>query len=222
MVVVGSGPGIGLSTASIFASRKFSKIVLISRDSSRLSKDKASVLEAANAAGREVEVSIFSQDIAETKSFEKTLKKVEELGEISCVFYNAARVCPSDLMTYAEEEVIKDFMITNIGLLTTARWAMPLLTKSVDKPSLLVTNSMMWKRPVPQYFALSMVKTSQRTLVQMLKTSYPDVHVAMVNVEGIVSPKDPIFSPKAIGEKIWEVYEQDKGNWTLEENILAL
>ena len=111
LVVIGSGPGIGLSTASIFASRKFTKIALISRDSSRISKDKAAVVEAAKAAGRVCEVSTFSQDVAETASFQKTLKKVEELGEISCVFFNAARVHPSDLMTYEEKEIIEDFMV---------------------------------------------------------------------------------------------------------------
>ena len=67
-----------------------------------------------------------------------------------------------------------------------------------------------------------MVKTSQRNLVQSLKATYLDVHIAMVNVAGIVSPEDPVFNPKAIGERIWEVYGREKSDWELEENILAL
>jgi hypothetical protein len=106
-------------------------------------------------------------------------------------------------------------------MLTTARWAMSLLNKSMKKPSLLVTNSMLWHSPIPQYFALSMVKTSQRNLVQSLRLLYPEVHVALVNIAGLIRPEDPFFNPKVIGEKLWEVCEKDKEQWTLEVNILG-
>jgi hypothetical protein len=98
---------------------------------------------------------------------------------------------------------------------------MPLLNKARDKPTLLVTNSLLWEQPIPQYFALSMVKASQRNLVKSLEMSYPDVHIAMVNVGGIVSPEDKIFNPNAIAEKFWEVYSQDKSQWTFEVNIVG-
>ena len=116
LVVIGSGPGIGLATASIFASHKFNRIVLISRQSARLEKDRAAVLQTAKAAGKNIEVFTFSQDIRETESFRRTLKRVEELGEISCVHFNAARVEPSDLLTYDEKEVISDFMVCIFSL----------------------------------------------------------------------------------------------------------
>lgn len=111
--------------------------------------------------------------------------------------------------------------LTNIGLLTTARWAMPLLSEATDKPTLLVTNSMLWHTPFPQYFSLAMVKSSQRNLVKSLEMTYPDIHIALVNVGGIVSPEDKIFNPMAIGEKFFEVYSQEKDQWTFEVNILA-
>ena len=66
-----------------------------------------------------------------------------------------------------------------------------------------------------------MVKASQRNLVQCLEATYPDIHIALINVAGIVSPEDKIFNPKAIAEKFWEVYSQDKGQWVSEVNILA-
>ena len=111
LVVIGSGPGIGLSTASIFASQRFDKIALISRNTARLAEDREAVLKAA---GREVEVATFTQDVAETSSFQKTLEKIEKLGVVSCVFFNAARVHPSDLVAYEEKEVAKDFMVCRL------------------------------------------------------------------------------------------------------------
>ena len=237
LVVIGSGPGIGLATASLFAVRKFDKIALISRNSARLSKDQAVVLQAARAAGRDVEVSTFSQDVGETESFQRTLKKVEELGQISCILFNSARVEPSDLLTYDEKEVVTDFLVcicalesrallrtmqtTNIGILTTARWAIPLLSKATDKPAFLVTGGMLWETPKPDFFSLSMVKTSQRNLVRSLAMTFSDVHIALVNVGGIVSPEDKIFNPTAVAEKFWDVYSEGKGQWTSEVNILA-
>jgi NAD(P)-dependent dehydrogenase (short-subunit alcohol dehydrogenase family) len=237
LVVIGSGPGIGVATASIFARRKFDKIALISRDGARLQQDRATILQTATAAGRDVEVSTFAQDVCETISFQKTLKRVEELGVISCVHFNAARVHPSNLLTYDEKDVVEDFVVfmsplelrtllkswqtTNIGLLTTARWAMPLLMKATDKPTLLVTGGMLWYTPVPEFFSLSMVKTSQRNLVRTLEMTYPDVNIAQVNVGGVISVEDKIFNPNAIGEKLWEVYAQEKDQWTSEVNILA-
>ena len=237
LVVIGSGPGIGLATASIFASRKFDKIALLSRDNTRLQKEREAVLQAAKAAGRDVEVYTFSQDVCQTESFQRTLERIGSLGNISCVHFNAARVEPSDLLTYDEKDVISGFLVcyfsikiqtiadnrqtTNIGLLTTARWAIPLLSKATDKPTLLVTNSMLWHTPFPTYFSISLVKTAQRNLVKSLEMTYPDIHIALVNVGGIVNAEDKIFNPKAIGEKFWEVYSQEKDEWTFEVNILA-
>lgn len=43
LVVLGSGPGIGLTTAKHFAKKHFSKIVLLSRNSERLEKEKREV-----------------------------------------------------------------------------------------------------------------------------------------------------------------------------------
>jgi NAD(P)-dependent dehydrogenase (short-subunit alcohol dehydrogenase family) len=108
LVVLGSGPGIALSTTSLFASKKFSKIALLSRNTLRLQEDKAAILASA---GREITVSTFTQDIADSASFKKTLAEIEKMGEISCVFFNAARVATSDLMSYPEGEVVADFMV---------------------------------------------------------------------------------------------------------------
>lgn len=67
---------------------------------------------------------------------------------------------------------------TNIGLYTAAQWAVPILGKKEveDKPSFFVTSSLLWKRPFPMYFSLSLVKTSQRNLVQSLVMSYLGIY----------------------------------------------
>ena len=80
LVLIGSGPMIGVSAASLFATRKFSNIALISRDPARLSNDRDSVLLAAKAAGKNINVRTFAADIKNTPAFERVLKEVETMG----------------------------------------------------------------------------------------------------------------------------------------------
>jgi len=119
LVLIGSGPGIGSATASLFASKHFSKIALISRDATRLSQDRTTILESIKAISpeRKVEVKTWSADITSTLSFKKVLKEVETFGRVTCVIFNAARVALSDVLSFPEEEVVKDFMVIYIPII---------------------------------------------------------------------------------------------------------
>ncbi|KUJ13098.1 putative short-chain alcohol dehydrogenase [Mollisia scopiformis] len=221
LLMIGSGPGIGLSTASLFASKKFSKVALISRNKERLVTDREAVL----AAAKNTDVKTWVADVVDSEKYKNVLKEVEEWsGEgVDCVIFNAARVEPSTLLEFPEEEIVKDFMTTNIALYTTAQWALPLLSKMKEeqKPSFLVTSSLLWKQPVPFVFSLSLVKASQRNLVETMKMTFPDIHIALLNVGGVVSPEDTYLNPPAIAEKFWELYAQEKSAWTFDLEILG-
>lgn len=71
------------------------------------------------------------------------------------------------------------------------------------------------------FFSLSLVKASQRNLVQSLHKTYPDIHFALLNVGGQVSKDDKYLNPDAIAEKYWELYSQSKENWTLDLNVMG-
>ncbi|PVH76941.1 hypothetical protein DL98DRAFT_517649 [Cadophora sp. DSE1049] len=224
LLLIGSGPGLGLGISKSFATHKFSKIALISRDSPRLTSEKNSIESSVLAStGKEVQVKTWSVDIVESEKFKGVLKEVGEWGMVTCVVFNAARVQPSEILVEEEGEIVKDFMVTNIALYTAAQWAMPILSKLPveQKPSFLVTSSLLWKYPYPPFFSLSMVKSSQRTLVQCLGSAFPDVHCALLNVGGQVSEDDKVFNPAAIAEKFWELYDQEKEAWTLDLDVLG-
>jgi short-subunit dehydrogenase len=111
LLVIGSGPGIGVTTASLFAQKKFTKIALISRDKTRLSVDRETILQAAKSAGKIVEIQTWSVDIANSSAFAEILKDTEGFATFTCVLFNAARVEPSALLTFPEEEILKDFKV---------------------------------------------------------------------------------------------------------------
>lgn len=113
-VLIGSGPGIGRSTAALFAEKKFDIIVLISRNAERLEEDKRAVVAQAQKAGRKVEVKTFAVDIVDSKALEKTLKEVGRLGELEVLLFNAARVEPTTLLETPAEAIMKDFQVRGI------------------------------------------------------------------------------------------------------------
>lgn len=219
LVIIGSGPMIGVSTASLFAAHKFSNIALISRDATRLSEDRESVLAAAVAAGKTVNIQTWSVDIKNTPAFEKVLKDVKTMGCISSVLFNAARVGPSELFKFPEEEIIEDFKTTTIALYTVARWAMPLLALESDKPSFLVTSGLLHDYPIPILFSLSVAKAAQRTLVLTMQRVFMDVHVALLYIGGAVSPEEEVRNPANIAEQLWKLYSQEKSDWAGEMTI---
>ena len=114
LVVLGSGPGIGVSTAKLFAQKHFSKIALVSRNAERLDKERTEVVQAA---GRTVEVDTFATDLGDLSQLRQTLSKIEKLGPIGCVFFNAARIRPSEILATTVEEIEEDFRVYPAGLL---------------------------------------------------------------------------------------------------------
>jgi NAD(P)-dependent dehydrogenase (short-subunit alcohol dehydrogenase family) len=115
LLLLGSGPGIGVSVASRFARSHFSAVALVARNGEQLSKDRATVLAAASEAGRAVEVRTWQADISDLSLLEKTLKEVEEFGSVECVYFNAARVAPSPLLEFPDEEIEADFRVRSTG-----------------------------------------------------------------------------------------------------------
>ncbi|CAL3964601.1 unnamed protein product [Diplocarpon coronariae] len=221
LLLVGSGPGIGLATALLFARRKFPKVALISRSAERLATEAETIKPSVT--DRDVSVNTWAVDITDSERYKAILLEVGEWGDVTCVVFNAARVQPSTLLEEPESEIVEDFKVTNIALHTTASWAMPLLSRksAAEAPSLLVTSSLLWRDPYPAFFSLSMVKSSQRNLVQSLGLSFPAVHCALLNVGGQVRADDEFLNPTSIAEKFWELYEQKEGAWALDMDVLG-
>lgn len=90
LVVLGSGPGIGVSIASPWVKHGFEKVALLARDSVRLENDSKSVSEAAGAAGKAVEVKTWSVDVNNSKALKIVLTEVQLFGQIDCALFNAA------------------------------------------------------------------------------------------------------------------------------------
>ncbi|KAL3462116.1 putative NADP(+)-dependent dehydrogenase [Aspergillus heterothallicus] len=224
LLLLGSGPGIGTSIATIFAtsSTTITTIALVARNATQLSQDRQTILDAASATGRrDVAVRTWQADLANLELLQKTLGEVEEVGEVECVYFNAARVGPSPLLGFGVQGVEEDFRVSGLALYVTARWAMPLLLANKSRipdwnPAFLVTSSLLPVEPYPDWFALSMTKAAQANLVKSLQKQFAPqgVHVGLVVVWGMVSPESKGLNPGYIAEQAWRLYSQQKEEWT--------
>ncbi len=110
LVLVGTGPGIGLSTATLFASQGFN-VALLSRSADRLEEEVKKVGVAGQ--GR-VKVISFPVDVSDHVALKKTLGEVEQhMGKPEVVVFNAARIAGTKIGETKEEDLIQDFKASN-------------------------------------------------------------------------------------------------------------
>ncbi|KAL3605100.1 hypothetical protein FPOAC2_00042 [Fusarium poae] len=224
LLCIGSGPGIGRSVTSLFATKHYKNVALIARRPVHLRIEKAAVQEAA---GPSVNVQTYALDATDTDALLSALKRIEEdLGRIECVFYNAARVQNSSFFDYDVKEIEYDFKISVSALYSTTQYLIPRLvelanTPSQYKPALIVTSSMLPFEPMTDLFALSLVKAAQRNLVQSLAMVYKPqgVHVGVINVAGFVSEEEKERNPKNIAHRTWEWFTSDGDDSPFEVRI---
>ncbi|KAF2666736.1 NAD(P)-binding protein [Microthyrium microscopicum] len=227
LVVIGSGPGIGNHTAGLFAEHRFNKVALLARNTNRLLQDKEAVEEAGKVTNRRVEVKTWSVDVSDTTKLKQILGEVQQFGQIEIVFFNAARVIPSEFFGHPESEIRVDFEITIMALYAVAGWAWAPLKYLAAKdpethPSIIVTNSHLWNEPAAEIFALSLTKAAQHNMVRSLAQlgQKDGIHVALLSPCGVVSPEHPTRNPKNIASKAWDLYLETRNHWKIDSRIL--
>ena len=215
LVLIGSGPGIGVTTAALFASKGFD-VALLARNADRLKTEAQAVKDASNG---KTKVETFSVDVADHNALKSTLEKVaSSVGPPEVVVFNAARVGPSEFGSFTAEELLQDFKINNVGIYTAAVWALPYLEEAAKKggsPSFLLSGSGIGRQPIAPFFSLSMQKAAQ---INFLKTfdqlaGPKGVHVGRLDINVMVSPDHPTGSPEIIAKEHWRLYQQGKDQW---------
>jgi NAD(P)-dependent dehydrogenase (short-subunit alcohol dehydrogenase family) len=114
IAVFGSGPGIGNHVASSFVSHGFEHVILLARNTERLSEDASFVKKASS----NVKVTTLRLDLADLDSIDGVLKKIEEVApELEVVFFNAAVVKATETALSAPVEVLQtDLTVRSIHI----------------------------------------------------------------------------------------------------------
>ena len=108
LAIIGTGPGIGLATAKLFASKGFN-IALLSRNADRLEED---VKKIGIAGKGKAKVISFPVDVSDHIALKKALDEVKtHMGQPEVVVFNAARIAPTTIGEASVEEIIQDFKV---------------------------------------------------------------------------------------------------------------
>lgn len=108
LVVVGSGPGIGVATASRFAQEGF-HVALLSRNQERLNEDANKVKSVAKDGAQ---IHTFVADAGDHDALKKALESVQQkLGSPEVVLYNVAQIVPKTIGDTDPEYLIQDFKV---------------------------------------------------------------------------------------------------------------
>ncbi|KAK8024130.1 hypothetical protein PG993_012196 [Apiospora rasikravindrae] len=214
LVLIGSGPGIGVATASLFASKGFS-VALLREMPSDSRKTPA-------------KVETFPVDAMDHAELKTALEAVHaSLGPPEVVVYNAARVGFSQFGEFTPDELLDDFRINGVGIYVASVWAMPYLVELAATggrgrhPSFLLSGSGINYSPLPPIFSLSMQKAAQSNLLKSLEQMYgpKGVHVARLDINGFVREDDEVMAPKRCAEQHWRLSQQDKDSWEHVVNV---
>ena len=111
IIAFGSGPGIGNHTVSEFVSHGFTHVILLARNEDRLKNEDAPFVAKASSS---VKVDTLRLDLSDIASIPPVLKKIDDLTEgeeLEVVFFNAARIKPSDVLEVPVEEIHEDFKV---------------------------------------------------------------------------------------------------------------
>lgn len=208
LIVIGAGPGIGLSVA-----RRFAGIGMSVSAVARRRETLATVSGALAPLG--VAVSGYVADAGQTDELQGALRAaINEHDVPEVVVYNAGLIqadAPGDLSP-AEQTLA--WSVNVLGALTTAVETMPLMAER-GSGTFLITGGM--PVPVPSYLSLSLGKAGVRTLTTMLAEHYGPhgVHSATVTVAGAVAP-GTAFDPDVIAEHYLRLHVQPRNEWQTE------
>jgi NAD(P)-dependent dehydrogenase (short-subunit alcohol dehydrogenase family) len=208
VVIIGAGPGIGLSVARRFAGEGLPVAVL-----ARSAATVRHALEALSGTG--VETLGITADATDEKALGSALETVVgRLGPPEVLVYNAAIIQSDAFGELSARQHLDALAVNVVGAMSAVAGVGPLMERN-GGGTILLTGGM--PTPVPEATSLSVGKAAVRALAELLAARFgpSGVHVATVTVAGAVAP-GTAFDPDDIAEHYWRLHRQPPGSWERE------
>jgi NAD(P)-dependent dehydrogenase (short-subunit alcohol dehydrogenase family) len=202
-IVIGAGPGIGLSVARRIA-REDLPIGVIARAEPTVASSMAAL------SGHDVHG--VAADATDEAALRRALDELaHRLGPPELLVYNAARIRADAVGELTAAQHLDAWAVNVVGAITAAAHVAPDMAER-GRGTIVITGGM--PQPLPAYTSLSLGKAGVRTLVMLLHGSYgaAGVHAASVTVTGEVAP-GTAFDPDNIAEHYWRLHTQRPGAW---------
>ncbi|CAK9864448.1 unnamed protein product [Sphagnum jensenii] len=191
-VVVGVGPGLGLSIARRFAREKYT-VAILSRDLEKLTKMAEDIVEKEKSG----QVCAIRIDCADSKSVKEAFEAVNSLGPVEALVYNTNTPFPWPPPKFTEinvESFQRSITIPCVGAFLCVQQVIQGMVER-QKGTLLFTGATASMRGGAGFSEIACGKFALRALAQSLAREYQPqgIHVAHIIVDGVIS--SPRYSP---------------------------
>ncbi|TFW19384.1 SDR family oxidoreductase [Duganella callida] len=213
LLVIGSGPGIGLATAQRFLKEGYN-IVLSSRSISNLQ---------AQAAQLGAGVTLVEADAARPGQIDELVSRLAAAGPLT-ILYNAGvlrydaegNLRPLPLSGHTAGEIQSDMAINLTSAMVAIRAALPAMTAR-GEGTILLTGGGFGVNPSPDFLPLSVGKAGIRAIAQGLFAPLKEqgIHIGTVTVGRLVSPGSA--AAREIAELFWQMNAARPEDWRWEQ-----
>lgn len=204
MLIVGAGQRLGISVAKRFLIDGFS-VILISRNESNLNSLKQRLT------GYKDYVFTYKADVSNKIQLKLVLESIsKKFQTIDVLFYNAVNIVKRSVFQESEADLVNDFTINVIGLLTTVQTLKENLIES--NGVVLVSGGGIAICPMPDYLSYSISSSALRSLVLCLNSSLlkHGVYTGILLINGPIDENSQTYSPINIANVFWQMYVERK------------
>jgi short-subunit dehydrogenase len=206
---IGSGPGIGASTAERFA-REGYRIVLSSRSTEKLAE------RAGQLAAKGYQVETRAVDAGDLASVTALVREVEtQFGAIDVLHFNAASMRAATMEQQDPATFVPDLTV-NIGAALVAVQEASRGMLARRSGTILLTGGGFALAPSADYLSLSIGKAGIRAMAHALFAPFRDrnVHIGSVTVATLVAAESK--EAQGVAEAFWNLHDASPENWVAE------
>lgn len=200
-VIVGVGPGLGLSLARRFGKEKF-KVALVARRAQELEKYVSELSDLG------IEAAGFPADAADEQQLQEAFHTIkQQFGFIDLLIYNAGVIQPVHASQATVEIVSQHLQVNLMGAITSVQQVVDEMTKE-NKGAILFTGGGHSELSAISFLTtLSIGKSALRSYAHCLHDELAEhgVYAGMFSIAGVIQAGS-FFSPDKIAESYYDLY----------------
>ncbi|WCE40339.1 SDR family NAD(P)-dependent oxidoreductase [Brevibacterium sp. BDJS002] len=205
LVIVGAGPGLGLSLAEKFGKKDFN-VALIARNQDRLDTLQASLTD------MNIKSAGFSADVTNEQQIADAFTQVREtFGQIDVLVYNAGVIAPVSAAETTADIANQHMQVNIIGGISSAQQVIPEMIERKQGTIFFTGGGASELTVTPILTTLSIGKSGLRSYAHCLHDELQDqgVYVGMLSIAGVIE-EGTYFSADNIADEYLDMYEKQE------------
>ncbi len=213
LVLVGLGPGLGLSLARRWG-REGYRLALIGHDAAPL----AAITDSLRSEG--ITAQAYPAHVGDQDALRTIFQAIQaDFGDAETLIYNASVSHEAPVSALLPATLEADLRANVSGLLLAIQAVLPAM-QAAGKGSVLLTGGGSALKPSATGASLGVGKAAQRSLLRSLAQELDGlgIRVATLTIRGFIERGGP-FDPDALAQQMWELHSQDLAHPEIERIV---